>query len=257
MIQCYYRRKPKLTLFILSISSKLFKYFSFRFKQSVALVQHQRIHSGERPHSCTYCGKSFIQVSHLINHERTHTGETPFVCQICHHKFKQASGLFAHAKTHENVKKFECEFCPKSFVSEKGLLNHEAVHSYEKRHKCSECSKAFARETNLISHMRTHEKANTAEPKPIYTCGICKKFFETEVLLLAHKALCLTEKPFRFVAYDDMFSESNDIDNITETSNDCTAEIVVTIESSGDINNVEISALVKDREQTIDEGIGE
>ena len=186
----------------------------------------------------------------MINHERTHTGETPFVCQICNHGFKQASGLLTHTKTHENVKDFNCEFCSKSFVSEKALLNHETVHSSEKHHKCSECKRVFAREANLASHMKTHEATDVNETK-LYTCGICKKDFEAEVLLLAHKALCLAGKPFRFMAYDDMFPQSNVVENLGESSDSCAAEVVVTINSSGDINSVEISTLVNDNEQTL------
>ena len=187
----------------------------------------------------------------MINHERIHTGESPFVCQVCHHGFKQASGLLAHSKTHDTqVKEFECEFCPKSFNSEKGLLNHETTHSGEKRYKCSQCKKAFAREANLLSHLKMHEIADTNETKA-YTCGICKKDFETEVLLLAHKALCMSGKPFRFMAYDDMFAQSNEVANLEETNDACTAEVVVTIDSSGDINSIEISALVNNQEQSI------
>ena len=224
--------------------------FYFRFKQSVALVQHQRIHSGDRPHACTYCSKSFTQVTHLINHERTHTGETPFVCQVCHHGFKQASGLLSHTKTHENIKTYECEFCSKSFATEKGLLNHETVHSEEKRHKCLQCKRTFAREANLALHMKTHKATDANETMP-YACGTCKRHFETEVLLLAHKALCMVGKPFRFMAYDDMFPQSNQAANLGEPSGACAAEVVVTIDSSGDIDSVEISALVNENEQSM------
>ena len=94
--------------------------------------------------------------------------------------------------------------------------------------------------------MKTHEVSSTDETKA-YTCTICKKDFETEVLLLAHKALCMADKPFRFMAYDDMFAQSNEISSLAETTDACAAEVVVTIDSSGDINSVEISALVNDQ----------
>ena len=126
------------------------------------------------------------------------------------------------------------------------MLNHETTHSGEKHYKCAECQKAFARESNLALHMKTHEVSNTDETKA-YTCTICKKDFETEVSLLAHKALCMAGKPFRFMAYDDMFARSNEISSLEETADACAAEVVVTIDSSGDINSVEISALVNDQ----------
>ncbi|NXX82294.1 ZN865 protein, partial [Urocolius indicus] len=42
------------------------------FKQSSHLVQHQLVHSGQRPYECGACGRAYNHVSSLIRHRRCH-----------------------------------------------------------------------------------------------------------------------------------------------------------------------------------------
>ena len=46
------------------------------------MARHTHVHTGTRPHSCTFpgCGKEFIQTSALTVHTRVHTGEKPHCC---------------------------------------------------------------------------------------------------------------------------------------------------------------------------------
>ena len=41
-----------------------------RFNQSGAAKRHERIHTGEKPHKCSYCPKRFGQRSEAKLHER-------------------------------------------------------------------------------------------------------------------------------------------------------------------------------------------
>ena len=42
------------------------------------LVQHQKIHPGQRPYECGECGKFLTQISGLVKHQKIHSGTMLF-----------------------------------------------------------------------------------------------------------------------------------------------------------------------------------
>ena len=112
--------KTKEKLYSCSLCSK-------SFFNSNQLLQHKKIHTGNKPHCCSECTKPFARLDHLKRHMRLHTGEKPYSCLLCTKSFVQASDLKKHVRTHTGEKPFSCLGCTKTFASSSNLTQHMKI----------------------------------------------------------------------------------------------------------------------------------
>ncbi|EFO13338.1 zinc finger protein [Loa loa] len=68
------------------------------------MYTHNKLHTGEKPHSCSECGMNFTLSWNLNAHKKIHTGKKPYSCSECGKNFAQPAGLYMHKKVHTSEK---------------------------------------------------------------------------------------------------------------------------------------------------------
>ncbi|KAK7865814.1 hypothetical protein R5R35_001275 [Gryllus longicercus] len=107
--------------------------------------------------TCQYCGKTFNNRQKWIEHERIHTGERPIKCRICDKSFRSWPARKIHENRH-NPRVYECNYCAKTFKNKYKFQDHVACHEGAE-FLCGICNKNFCGRKSLWKHRRTIHKA--------------------------------------------------------------------------------------------------
>ncbi|XP_058270380.1 oocyte zinc finger protein XlCOF6-like [Hemibagrus wyckioides] len=159
------------------------------FTRPINLQIHQRIHTGEKLYHCSQCGKDFTRQNHFQLHQHMHTGEKPYQCSECGKSFTRPGNLQLHKRIHTGEKPYHCIECGRSFTQQTSFQLHQRIHTGEKPFCCSQCEKSFTR----LSTLQRHQLVHTGE-KP-FQCSECGKSFTQQVNLQLHQRLHTGEKP--------------------------------------------------------------
>ncbi|XP_072023968.1 uncharacterized protein [Amphiura filiformis] len=94
--------------------------------QKKAIEQRSALGEGK---VCNFCDKRCASARDLMEHERKHTGEKPHKCPICSMKTARKSDLTKHMRTmHPTVHFMRCTVCDALFTSQEKYEAHQQIH---------------------------------------------------------------------------------------------------------------------------------
>ncbi|XP_061107615.1 zinc finger protein 1035 [Conger conger] len=198
------------------------------FRYRCYLLRHLLVHTRDKPHECSLCGRKYTSRTHCLEHERLCDGvyRSRQSTSKVNVKDKPLSlALTTKCKSGEVEGEYKCRFCTKSFMKARNLRRHILTHTEVKPYHCKTCESCFSRYDHLKLHqnrckgkrqrlevrifkLNLEDLRNNCQKKPDRTkgkaqegkmaeCSSCGKCFASEINLARHVALRhTTVKPF-------------------------------------------------------------
>lgn len=98
----------------------------------------------KKTYECSECGKSFHQCLQVIQHKKVHTGEKPYVCNECGKLFRAHLCFIPHQSIHTRENPYGCK-CVKTFSHKGHLIQHQQILPEEKPYECDSVGKPSTR----------------------------------------------------------------------------------------------------------------
>ncbi|KAJ8708477.1 hypothetical protein PYW07_010602 [Mythimna separata] len=115
---------------------------------------HQIARHGVGPYlQCDHCPYKAPRKLDLIEHLRLHTGERPFTCEKCGLTFRRRAIWRNHLICHME-KQYQCIHCPRRFYRNGDMLAHcNNVHERIYMYACSICNVTYTKTETVRRHM--------------------------------------------------------------------------------------------------------
>lgn len=110
-------------------------------------------------YSCLVCQKISRTKYMLMEHFRIHTGEKPLQCEVCPAKFRCRSQLSLHRRKCGIM--IQCDKCEKNFSTKAKYNRHMQRNHRDWTHFCKICGKGFLIKGRLQNHMRLHDQGDS------------------------------------------------------------------------------------------------